>query len=90
MEKTICFNVGGLSPFFFLNTLLSFLFLNILFIFDCTGSLLLCFSSCSKQRLLSWCGVQASQCSGFSCGAQTLGAQAYRQLQYMSSRVQAQ
>ena len=29
------------------------------------------FSSCSKQGLL--CGVWASQCSGFSCGAQALG-----------------
>ena len=29
-------------------------------------------SSCSEQGLLSSCGMQASCCSGFSCGAQPL------------------
>ena len=46
------------------------------FIFGCAGSLLLCglFSSCSKQGLVSSCGLQTSHCSGFSCcGAQALG-----------------
>ena len=39
-----------------------------LFIFDCAGSsLLLAFASCDKQRPLSSCCGQASQCSGFSC-----------------------
>ena len=32
------------------------------------------FSSCSKWRLLSSCGVRASHCGGFSCGAWALGA----------------
>ena len=47
-----------------------------LFIFGRAGSLLLhgLFSSCSKQRLLSSCGGQASHGSGFSCcGAWALG-----------------
>ena len=46
------------------------------FIFGSDGSLLLhgvC-SSCSEQGLLFCCGVQASHCGGFSCGAQALGA----------------
>ena len=33
-------------------------------------------SSCREQRLPSSCGVQASLCSGFSCRAWVLGAQA--------------
>ena len=39
------------------------------------GSLLLCrlFSSCGNGGLLSSCSAQASHCSGFSCGVQTLG-----------------
>ena len=32
------------------------------------------FSSCGKQRPLFNCGVQASHCSGFSCGAWAPGA----------------
>ena len=48
------------------------------FIFGCAGSLLLhrLFSSCSKQGLLSSCGVQDSHCSGSSCGEQAVGTQA--------------
>ena len=55
-----------------------FLFLIILFIyviiFGCAGSLLLgrLFCICSEQGLLSRCGVQASHCSGFPCGAWAL------------------
>ena len=49
-----------------------------LFIFSCAGSLgRRLFSSCSKQGLLSSCGVQASHLSGlFRCGAQALGTRA--------------
>ena len=47
-----------------------------IFIFVCTGSLLLCtawFSKFSSFTTLS-CGAQASHCGGFSCcGAQALG-----------------
>ena len=45
------------------------------FIFGCAGSSLLpgLFSSCGGGRLLSSCGVQASHCSGLSCGAQAVG-----------------
>ena len=46
-----------------------------LFIYGCAGSWLLhrLFSSWAKQRLLSSCGVEASCCSDFSCGAGALG-----------------
>ena len=47
-----------------------------LFIFGCTGPMLLgrLFSSCTEWGLLSSGGVQASHCSGFSCfRAQSLG-----------------
>ena len=47
-----------------------------LFLFGCTGSLLLCglFSSCGERRLLSSWGARASHCGGFSyCGAWALG-----------------
>ena len=44
-----------------------FLILSYLFLFGCAGSSLMLFSSCSKQGLLSSCGVQASHCGGFSC-----------------------
>ena len=33
-------------------------------------------SNCDEQGLLSSCGVQASHCGGFSCGAQALGTPA--------------
>ena len=60
--------------FFFLNF---YLFIHS-FIFDCAGSSLLhgLFSSCSEWRLLSSCSARASHCSGFSCGARAVGAQA--------------
>ena len=64
---------------FFFNGLhfLSFLYLKkiILFIFDCSGSSLLCrlSSSCSKQWLLSRCGARASRC----CGLQGSGSRAW-------------
>ena len=46
-----------------------FLFwLNWVFIASCR-----LFSSCGEWKLLSSCGVQASHCSDFSCGAQALG-----------------
>ena len=51
-------------------------FFNYLFIFHCSGSLLLLglFSSWDKQGLLSSCSAQASHYSGFSChGVWTLG-----------------
>ena len=50
-------------------------FLNILFIFYCAGSSLLCglFSHCGEWGLLSSCGVWGSHCGGFSCRAQSLG-----------------
>ena len=32
------------------------------------------FSSCGEQELLFSPSAQASRCSGFSCGAQTLGS----------------
>ena len=46
-----------------------------LFILGCAGSLLLhkLFFSCGERGLLSSCGVQASHCGGFSCGAWSLG-----------------
>ena len=39
------------------------------FMFGCAGSSLLCwlFSSCGDRGLLSFFGVQASHCGGFSC-----------------------
>ena len=45
-----------------------FFFLVILFLFDCAGPSLLCrlVSSCSEQRLLSSCDVQASHGDDFS------------------------
>ena len=45
---------------------------DVVFIFGCAGSLLLCglFSSCREWGPLSSCDVQASHCDGFSCGAQ--------------------
>ena len=50
------------------------LFFKILFIFGCSGSLLLraAFSSCSKQELLSSCGARVSHCRGCSCGSWAL------------------
>ena len=55
---------------------------NCLFIFGCAG-VCCCvpyFSSCSKQGLLSSCGVQAAHCNGFShCGTSALA----RRLQYL-------
>ena len=46
-----------------------------LFTFVYAGSSLQCrlFSSCREWGLLPSCNVLASLCSGFSCGAQTLG-----------------
>ena len=70
-----------------------FLFKNLyfyLFIFGCTGSLLLlfwAFSSCGEQGLLSSWGALASHCSGFSCcRTWALGMQA-SVLQHMGSGV---
>ena len=34
------------------------------------------FPTCGEQELRSGSGVQASRCSDFSCGAQTLGSRA--------------
>ena len=65
-EQHICFSPKYLKIILFMYS----------FIFGCAGSLLLCglFSSCSKQGLVSSCGLQTSHCSGFSCcGAQALG-----------------
>ena len=49
----------------------------LIFIFGCAGSLWLCelFSSCGSRAALH-CSAQASRCSGFSRGAQALGARA--------------
>ena len=63
-----------------------------LFIFDCTGSLLLCglFSSSGEWGLLSRCGALASHCGSFSCcRAQVLGQHTLQQWQHMGSVVVA-
>ena len=80
--------------------LMTFLKVFFFFFFGCTGSSWLhrLFSSCSEWRLLSSCGVQASQCSGFSCcQAQTVGHTGFsscgmwaQQLWFPGSRAQAQ
>ena len=53
--------------------------------FGCAGSLLLVFSSCGKQGLISSCGTQASYCSGLLL-LQNMGSRACRP-QHMSSVV---
>ena len=58
------------------------MFLKIIFITDlvlvtlCLGCSTQAFSNCSERGLLYHCGAWASHCSGFSCRAQDLGAQA--------------
>ena len=71
-----------LCLFFFLNDFI-YLFL--------AWSSLLCglFSSCGEQGLISSCNAQASHCSSFSCGVQTLGTWA-QNLRLPGSTAQAQ
>ena len=61
--------------FFHIHTAIFILYLFYFLIFGCAGSLLLhrLSSGCGEWRFLSRCGVQASHCSGFSCGAQAPG-----------------
>ena len=70
LSRTSGNECSGFFVFAFLNYFIY------LFSFGWAGTLLLrrLFSSCSKQGLLSSCGVQASHCSGFShCGTWALG-----------------
>ena len=57
---------------------LAYFYYFILFIFDCTGSLLLCVGFPLLQRVGATlhCSVGASHCGGFSCGERALGLQA--------------
>ena len=59
-------------PFFFFCNFI-YLFLAVLDLRCCAGF----FSSCSKQGLLSSCGVRASHCSDFSCAAQVPGRRGF-------------
>ena len=51
------------------NGLFIFLYLAVLGLHCCMQA----FSSCREKGLFSSCGVRASHCSGFCCGAQALG-----------------
>ena len=66
----------SIYQYIFINLRNNFIYL---FIFGCSGSLLLyrVFSSWGEQGLLSSCIMRVPQCGGFSCcRAQALGAQA--------------
>ena len=62
--------------FFFGCTGSSLLRVGFLYLWRAGATLQLWSTGFSLQGLLSSCGAQASYCSGFSCGAQALGAQA--------------
>ena len=69
----------------FLISLCGFIFFTVAGLCCCARAL----PSCSEQRLLSSCNVQASHCSGFShCGAQTLVSR-LQQVQHSGSVVVA-